>query len=165
MVNAMRKRQLENSMTIIPMSIGDYQQVHAIWTSCPGMGLNDVDDGLDGFARFLKRNPTTCFIAVSNGESENPRHAVGVILAGNDGRRGYIYHTAVLPEYRHRGIAGKLVEAVCSAMTLLRIAKVALVVFASNDAGNTFWERQGFTVRTDLTYRNLALRDIKPMDT
>lgn len=152
-------------MSIVPMSIDDYEQVHAIWMSCSGMGLNDVDDAPDGLNRFLKRNPDTCFVAVDDGESEDAHHVVGVILAGNDGRRGYIYHTAVLPDYRGRGIAGRLVNAVCGAMALLQIAKVALVTFSSNDAGNAFWERQGFTIRTDLVYRNLALRDITRLDT
>ena len=40
------------------------------------------------------------------------------------------------------------------------ITKVALVAFKKNEGGNAFWERQGFTVRDDLNYRNLALVDM-----
>ena len=80
-------------MTIRRMQIGDYDEVHALWLSCTGMGLNDLDDSRDGIRRFLERNPETCFVAEDEGK------IVGVILAGSDGRRGYIYHTAVLPEF------------------------------------------------------------------
>ena len=62
--------------------------------SCEGMGLNNLDDSKEGIGRFLNRNPDTCFVA----ELENV--IIGVILTGNDGRRDYIYHTAVNPKYR-----------------------------------------------------------------
>ena len=62
--------------------------------SCEGMGLNNLDDSKEGIGRFLNRNPDTCFVA----ELENV--IIGVILTGNDGRRGYIYYTAVNPKYR-----------------------------------------------------------------
>ena len=43
---------------------------------------------------FLNRNPDTCYLAI---EADD---VIGVIMVGNDGRRGYIYHTAVHPNYR-----------------------------------------------------------------
>lgn len=72
--------------------INDYNEIYDLWLSCKGMGLNDVDDSESGIARFLARNPATCFVAEKDGR------LVGVIRAGNDGRRGYIYHTAVHPD-------------------------------------------------------------------
>ena len=122
--------------------------------ACTGMGLNTIDDSREGIARYLKRNPNTCFV------SEHDRTITGAILAGHDGRRGYIYHTAVNPAYRHQGIGTALVNAALHALANEGIIKVALVVFSRNDAGNAFWERLGFTARGDLTYRNKALRAI-----
>ena len=81
------------------MQILDYENIYALWLSCKGMGLNNVDDSKDGIKKFLDRNPDTCFIAEVN------KKIVGVIMAGHDGRRGFIYHTAVHPEYRRQGIA------------------------------------------------------------
>ncbi|MBP1544295.1 MAG: GNAT family N-acetyltransferase, partial [Oscillospiraceae bacterium] len=86
------------------MTIADYDSVYSLWLSCRGMGLNDLDDSREGIERFLMRNPDTCFVA-EDGD------IVGVIIAGNDGRRGYIYHTAVREERRKEGIATALVEA------------------------------------------------------
>ncbi len=141
------------------MGIEDYDRVYALWQSCPGMGLNNLDDAREGIEKFLLRNPETCFVA------EDGDRIVGVILAGNDGRRGYIYHTAVSPARRGEGIGRALAEAALEALRRLGINKVALVAFKRNESGNAFWEKMGFTVREDLIYRNLALTEIIRMDT
>lgn len=145
-------------MIIRNMKIEDYEEVYALWMACHGMGLNDLDDSREGIEKFHLRNPDTCFVAETD-------RIVGAILAGNDGRRGYIYHTVVHPDFRRKGIAGALVETVMNALKDLGIHKAALVVFDSNEDGNTFWEKQGFTVRNDLIYRNRALAEMVRYDT
>ena len=145
-------------MNIRIMTINDYEAVYSLWMSCKGMGLNNLDDSKEGIERFLKRNPETCFVAEEDS-------ITGVIMAGNDGRRGYIYHTAVKPEFRKQKIASRLVEASMNALGKLGINKVALVVFEKNETGNRFWEKQGFTIRADPAYRNRAIREIERMNT
>lgn len=146
-------------MNIRIMTIEDYEKVYTLWLSCEGMGLNNLDDSRDGIERFLNRNPETCFVA------ENDNRIVGVIIVGNDGRRGYIYHTAVDQNYRHNGIATKLVNKAISVLKSIGINKTALVVFGRNTVGNSFWEKLGFTVRDDLIYRNLTMVDMIKIDT
>lgn len=145
-------------MNIRTMNIADYDAVYALWRSCKGMGLNDVDDSRDGIARFLAHNPETCLVAEVGGA------IAGVILVGNDGRRAYIYHTAVAPDHRHQGIATALVESALNALKRLGITKTALVVFTRNADGNAFWEKLGFSARDDLTYRNIALTELRRFD-
>jgi len=146
-------------MKIRLMTIEDYEKVYHLWLSCEGMGLNNLDDSKDGIARYLDRNPDTCFVAEESDE------VIGVIIAGHDGRRGFIYHTAVNPNYRNQGIATKLVEAAMDALKANGINKVALVVFDRNKDGNAFWEKVGFTVREDLVYRNKAIAELVRIDT
>lgn len=146
-------------MEIKKMKIEDYEAVYQLWLSCTGMGLNTVDDSRDGIEKFLNRNPDTCFVAESDGK------IVGVILGGNDGRRGYIHHTAVSPDQRRQGIASKLVDAVMTAFKNIGITKAALVVFERNADGNAFWEKTGFTVREDLLYRNKSIAEMTRIDT
>ena len=141
------------------MQISDYDSVYNLWINTPGMGLNSVDDSKEGIEKFLKRNPATCFVAEEDGK------IVGVIMAGNDGRRGYIYHTAVLPEFRGKHIAKILVENAMAALEKEGITKVALVVFEKNQNGNGFWEKIGFTVRNDLIYRNKTIAQMERIDT
>lgn len=151
-------------MNIRKMVIEDYDEVYGLWMACAGMGLNNLDDSRDGIDRFIKRNPDTCFV-VENDSDDNDKAIVGVIMAGNDGRRGYIYHTAVHPQYRRQGIAGRLVDTVLQALEQCGINKAALVVFARNTDGNQFWEKRGFTVREDLVYRNRTITEMIRIDT
>lgn len=146
---------MNESIQIRIMTIADYDAVYDLWLHIPGMGLNTTDDSREGIAQYLKRNPTTCFVAEADGK------LIGVIMAGHDGRRGFIYHTAVLPEHRKQGIAMTLVDHAMQALEAEGIHKTALVVFASNELGNGFWEHIGFTKREDLVYRN---RNIHPLE-
>ncbi len=138
-------------MIIRPMLIEDYNDVYNLWSNTTGMGMRSLDDSFEGISRFLDRNPNTCFVA------ELDNQIVGVIICGHDGRRGYIYHTAVRLDYRKKGTGKALVSAALDALKKERINKVALVVFANNSLGNEFWEHIGFEMRNDLVYRNISL--------
>lgn len=141
------------------MTINDYDAVYDLWIHISGMGLNNLDDSKEGIETYLKRNPNTCFVAEEDGS------IIGVIISGHDGRRGFIYHTAVKPEYRGKGIGKALVESAMEALEKEGIHKTALVVFARNETGNRFWERLGFSAREDLVYRNKAIHTLERLDT
>lgn len=146
-------------MNIRKMTLDDYDSIYELWMSCKGMGLNNLDDSKEGIERFIKRNPDTCFVAVIDDK------IVGAIMVGSDGRRGYIYHTAVNLQYRRQGIATHLVDMALQSLAQLGINKVVLVVFDKNSDGNRFWEKNGFTVRNDLVYRNKVLTEMIRIDT
>lgn len=146
-------------MQIRLMTINDYEDVYKLWLSCNGMGLNNLDDSKSGIEKFLKRNPNICFVAVDDDK------IIGSILTGNDGRRGYIYHTAVAPDYQRKGIGKKLVNTAVNALKDEDINKVALVVFEKNSFGNEFWERIGFSKRNDLVYRNKTINEFERINT
>ena len=146
-------------MNIRIMDIADYDKVYDLWMSCKNMGFNNLDDSREGIEKFLKRNPTTSFVA------EEDDRIVGVVLSGHDGRRGYVYHMSVAEDCRKQGIASKLLENSLAALKEEGINKVALLVFNRNEVGNAFWESQGFIVRDDVAYRNRALTEIVRIDT
>jgi ribosomal protein S18 acetylase RimI-like enzyme len=136
------------------MIIGDYGGVIRLWKGASGVAMRARDDSREGIARFLERNPSSCFVAVPADAADR---VVGVILSGHDGRRAYIYHTAVGEEYRGKGIGRSLVQAVEKAMSEEGITRIALLAFKANGAGNRFWEKLGFTEREDLVYRSRDL--------
>lgn len=129
----------------------DYDTIRDIWNSTESMGLRNLDDSRRGIEKFLLRNPASSFI-VLDGEK-----TVGCILCGHDGRRGFIYHTCVLPEYRGKGIGSHLTELACNALKREGIHKCALLCYKNNESGNRFWAAQGWECRTDLNYYNLVL--------
>ncbi len=131
----------------------DYSSAFALWRSLPEMGLRHLDDSQNGIARFLARNPQTCFVAEYDG------NIVGTILSGHDGRHGFLYHVAVAPAFRKHGYGKRLVDAALTALKNEGIRKAALVVHAHNETGITFWERLGWTKRNDLIYYDNTLTD------
>ena len=132
------------------MKPDDYDKALALWVGCGGVRLRSVEDSRAGFEAFLARNPGTCFAAQKDGV------LVGTILAGHDGRRGYLYHLAVADAFRRRHIGTDLVSRAAEALRREGIQKTALVALAENEDGNAFWERLGFTTRDDLVYRDKA---------
>ena len=139
------------------MTMADYEQAYDLWILC-GNGLNDKDDSPEGIDKYLKRNPSTSFVATCDGK------VVGVILCGHDGRRGIIQHACVSPDCRRMGIGTELVNLALTALKEEGINKVLLVAFKKNEKGNAFWESQGFTLRDDLNYRNKALAEMVRID-
>lgn len=137
------------------MTLEDYPALFTLWNSVPGFnrGLRSLDDSETGIQLFLQRNPNTCFVA------EIADEVVGSILAGQDGRRGYIYHAIVLPEHQGKGIGKKLADAACDALRAEGINRAGMLVFAGNEQGNAFWESQGWQTRPDLIYRNKSLNE------
>jgi len=61
-------------------------------------------DSEESISRYLKRNLNLSFVYYKDNK------IIGSILCGHDGRRGYIHHTCVLPEYRGQSIGRSLVE-------------------------------------------------------
>ena len=140
------------------VTIDDYDAIYALWNSTEQSrrALNSVDDSREGIDRYLKRNPNTCFAAVADGR------IVGVILTGHDGRRAIIHHLCVHPDWRRRGVAARLVSLAEDALKKEGIQKVFGLVFRDNDAANAFWEQQGYSLRTNLNYRNKSLNEAIP---
>ena len=146
-------------MEIRVMTEKDYAPVYQLWVSYPDMVLDSLDNSEEEIVRFLRRNPETCLVAL---EDES---FIGTMLIGTDGYRAYIYHVAVHPYFRRKGVGKALVEQALSAVKRLGIHKVSLVVFERNELGNHFWQGLGFSVRNDLLYRDQGLTETIRQDT
>ena len=144
--------------TIRQVTIADYDAIYELWDSTEQSrrSLNPVDDSREGIDRYLKRNPNTCFAAVKDDK------IIGVILTGHDGRRAIIHHMCVHPDYRRLGIAAHLVSLAEDALKKEGIQKLFCLVFKDNEVANAFWEQQGYSLRTNLNYRNKSLNEAIP---
>ena len=136
---------------IQPMTVEDYDDVRALWMTIRGFGIRTLDDSPADIRRFILRNPTTSVVARVG------KKIVGSILCGSDGRQGALYHVCVAKEFRRRGIGTKMVGYCMHQLKLMGINKVSLIAFTSNDAGNAFWNRIGWTRKTDVNYYEFVL--------
>ncbi len=132
-----------SGITFEAFTMDAYDAVFGLWTACEGVGLSDADSR-PNIERFLLRNPGMSFVA-RDGEV-----IIGAILAGHDGRRGYLHHLAVHPEYRRRGIGHLLFETALDALRAAGIKKCHGFVFRDNVRGLDFWRAVGWTVREDV---------------
>lgn len=152
------------SITTRLVTIDDYDSIYSLWCSTEQSrrALNPVDDSREGIERYLRRNPNTCFLAISEDGSGDEKKVVGVILTGHDGRRAIIHHLCVHPSFRRQGIASQLVKEAEEALKKEGISKIFGLVFKDNDDANAFWDREGYSLRTNLNYRNKSLNENVP---
>jgi len=137
---------------IVPFDISIYEEVIALWMHCEGVGLGE-GDSKQAIGTYLERNPGMSFVAKGNGK------IVGAVLAGHDGRRGYLYHLAVDAGWRRQGIARLLVEKCLDALKASGIQKTHLFIFTNNTNGVAFWKSIGWTYRNDI---NVISKTISP---
>ncbi len=132
------------------MRRNDYTAVRELWSESEGVRLSPGDSA-EGVAGFLARNPGLSFVA-QDGDA-----VVATILCGHDGRRGYIYHLAVAPSHRRRGLATKLVRRCLKGLESAGIKRCQVFVVPENEAAKTFWQAVGGRLRTDLVMLSIEL--------
>lgn len=130
-------------ITVVEFTMEHYKAAFALWQETPGVGVSSADEP-DAIRFYLERNPGMSFVALAEGQ------LVGTILCGHDGRRGYIHHVAVHPDYRRQGIARQLVDHGLAALKEIGIRKCHLFIFPQNQSGIAFWETVGWDFREDV---------------
>ena len=134
----------EHELRIRPLTLNDYETVMALWRGADGVGLSGAD-AKDSIRTYLERNPGLSFLA----EDQEGRVAAAV-LAGHDGRRGFLHHLAVAEPHRRKGLGRILVERCLSQLQRIGIQKCHGFIFADNDSGLEFWKAIGWGARMDL---------------
>lgn len=138
------------AIVIREMHIGDYDAILAIWQATEHMTMNECDSR-DGIALYLKRNPGLCFVALDGGR------IIGTVLCGQDGRRGFLRHLAVVKGHRGGGISRHLVKHTLDGLAAQGIGKCNIFVENDNMAGYAYWHHLGW-VRLDPTFGMLQTK-------
>jgi len=125
------------------LTISDHRNISDLWSTSEGVVIR-TSDSEESVARYLLRNQNLSFVAENDGD------IIGSILAGHDGKRGYIQHPIVSPDHRCGGIGSHLVSLCIGALSELGIVKSHIHVLVSNKEARTFWEKQGWNYRDDI---------------
>lgn len=113
----------------------DYDAAVELWKQVEGLEIAEGDDK-ESLGLFLKRNPGLSRVAVDGSR------IVGVAMCGHDGRRGYIYHLAIDPDYRGRGVGKRLEQECLQGLRRDGVQRALILVAEENKSGRAFWERQ-----------------------
>ena len=118
----------------------DYEAVLALWRHAgPGVSLS-ASDSREALALKLTRDPDLFLVAEDAGQ------IIGTIIGAFDGRRGMVYHLAVAPEHRHRGVGTQLLTAVEKRLRERGCRRCYLMVLPENTSAQEFYRRQGWEI-------------------
>jgi ribosomal protein S18 acetylase RimI-like enzyme len=89
-------------MPIREFCMADYTSVLALWQDA-GLELNP-SDSFEGLQKKLERDPDLFLVVEEDGQ------ILGALLAGYDGRRGWLYHMAIHPFGQGQGWGKRMLE-------------------------------------------------------
>lgn len=137
-------------VTLRPFLFDDYPAALALWRTCEGVVLRAVDEP-EPMRRYLERNAGMSVVAEVDGR------VVGTLLAGTDGRRGYLQHLAVAAAHRRRGLGRALVGRALAALAAVGVDKCHLLVVADQEVARAFWMSLGWEERRDVRLLSRAV--------
>ncbi len=116
----------------------DYPAVRLLWENAgTGIQLRRSDD-LQEIHKKLQRDPDLFLIAEEDGKM------VGTVLGGFDGRRGMVYHLAVVGVYRQQGIGELLMDELEQRLKAKGCIRCYLLVTIENESAMRFYEKRGW---------------------
>lgn len=124
----------------------DYPQVFELWRNAgPGIHLRRSDEQAE-IAKKLQRDPDLFLVAEIDGS------IIGSVLGGFDGRRGMVYHLAVVDAFRKKGIGSTLMEELENRMKEKGCIRAYLLVTHDNLDAVRFYENFGWEQMDLLIY-------------
>ncbi|MFT5219821.1 MAG: ribosomal protein S18 acetylase RimI-like enzyme [Planctomycetota bacterium] len=126
------------------MQISDHAAAIALWQQSPGVNVREADS-YEAIETYLNRNPGLSFVAM------DAEQLLGTIMAGHDGRRGYIQHLAVDSQVRNSGIGGELIDRCLAALKRSGIVKSHVHIHLDNDLARRYWSNRGWQERGEVT--------------
>lgn len=116
----------------------DYEAVFQVW-KLAGKGIHITSsDEEEVIKKLVEKNPGLFFLAEIDGK------VIGTAMGGFDGRRGIIYHLAVLPEFQNLRIGSKLLSCVEEGLQKAGCSKVYLFVVSENSELSDYYVRHGY---------------------
>ncbi len=129
-------------MKIEKFKIESYDEVVGLWRKA---GIEIVSsDTIDEVTRVLNRNPDLFLIGKLH------EKVMAVVIGTFDGRRGYVHHLAVDPDYQKVGFGKTIMDALIEQFRTKNIQKVHLFIEKSNKSVIKFYSNLGWDVREDL---------------
>ena len=116
----------------------DYESVYELWKSIEKGVHVGRSDTLVEIEKKIARDPELFLVAEVEGT------IIGSVIGGYDGRRGLIYHLAVAPSFRGRGIGSCLMDEVESRLRAKGCLKCYVLVVEGNIEAEQYYQQRGW---------------------
>jgi len=135
-----------SEVTVREFRLEDYEAVLELWTAA-GLSFRPKGrDRRDRLAAELTRGRAVFLVAESEGR------VIGTVLGTHDGRKGWINRLAVVPQWRHRGVARLLVREVETRLEVLGVEITAALVETPNEGSLRFFRAIGYVHDPQIEY-------------
>jgi ribosomal protein S18 acetylase RimI-like enzyme len=119
-----------------------YKDIVNIWKKAGiEVGSSDTKEEIE---KMMKKNPHLFLMG------KKDEKVVAVVLGGYDGRRGYVHHLAVDPDFQNKGIGESLMNELTLRFKAMGVHKIHLFIEKYNMSVLKFYKKMGWQVRDDL---------------
>lgn len=123
-------------MNFREFTLNDFDSVINLWKKA-GLIISRSDT-LEGLKKKIKKDPQLFFVM------EKDSFIIGVVMGSYDGRRGWINHLAVDPEYQGMKIGQQIIKELEMRFKKIGCEKINLLIERNNEEVQEFYEKQGF---------------------
>lgn len=131
------------------MNVEDIPIIRKLWLNV-GFELS-YSDKPEEVKRMIQHNPDLCLVMMKNGQ------IVASLLGGFDGRRGWIHHLAVRPEFQKKKYGTILMHDITRRFKEMKVGKIKVEILETNINVIKFYKSLGWTLRKDLSTMSLTL--------
>lgn len=129
-------------MIIEKFSMKFYEEIVELWRkSGISVGSTDTKEELE---RVVRRTPQLFLVGKID------EKIISVVIGGFDGRRGYVHHLAVDPDYQKKGYGKMIMGELMNKFLKLKVHKVHLFLEKYNNEVVEFYRNLGWEIRDDL---------------
>jgi len=132
-------------MKIKKIKPADFPKIFDLWKKA-GLKIESKEEEKKDFINVLEKNPNSC-LAIYDCQK-----VLGSVLGSFNGRRAWIYHLAIHPEYQKSGYGSKLLKELENSFLKEKAPKMSLFVAKNNSKVVTFYEKNGFEIDSDVIY-------------
>lgn len=130
------------NMKIEKFKMQYYDEIVELWRRTGiGVGSSDTKDEV---AAVLARNPNLFLIGKEDGK------VLAGVIGTFDGRRGYVHHLAVDPDYQKMGYGKMIMDELIELFRNLKVHKLHLFIEKTNRNVVEFYNKLGWEIRDDL---------------
>ena len=146
-------------MKIEKFKLEQYDEIVELWKKA-GIDVGSSDT-IDEVTRVLNRNPDLFLIG------KLQEKVIAVVIGTFDGRRGYVHHLAIDPDYQKKGYGKTMMDELIEKFHIKKVHKVHLFIEKYNKEVADFYRKLGWEVRDDLIMmsfvpdKSLYKRDIE----